>query len=39
MFYMKAEDACTDIGNNVETRFDTSKYKINRLPHARKMKK
>ena len=39
MFYMKTEDASTDIANNVETRFNTSKYKINRLLHAEKIKK
>ena len=37
--YMKTKDVCRDIAKNVETRFDTSDYKINRPLHTGKIKK
>ena len=37
--YMKTEGIHTDNVNDVETRFDTSNYKLGRLPQQRKNKK
>ena len=37
IIYIKTDDICKDIGENVETRFDTSNYESDRpLPKRKK---
>ena len=39
IIYIKTDDICKDIGENVETRFDTSNYESDRpLPKRKKEK-
>ena len=39
IIHIKTEDVCKDIGDNVEKRFDTSNYEIDRQLPKRKNKK
>ena len=39
IIYIKTDDICKDIGENVETRFDTSNYESDRPLPKRKNKK
>ena len=39
IIYIKTDDICKDIGENVETRFDTSNYESDRPLPKRKKKK
>ena len=39
IIYIKTNDICKDIGENVETRFDTSNYESDRPLPKRKKKK
>ena len=39
IIYIKTDDICKDIGENVETRFDTSNYESQRPLPKRKNKK
>ena len=38
--YIKIDDICKDLEENIETRFDTSNYELDRpLPKGKKIKK
>ena len=39
IFYIKTEEIYSDVAKDVETRFDTSNYELDRLLPKRKIKK